>query len=430
MTTYYVNSAVVGGTGSGNSWANASPTMAKAINNSAAGDDFNVVYTHSESNAASYTMTFKGTTASPNRIFSCTNANAPATASDLRAGATITITGASYLNINGSLYMFGMNFNIGTGTTGVSSGLQTTGGGEAYYDSCNFNHLGTVGIWTLMLGTNPSKITFSNTVVSFNGGTGCHITQVNNMFKWINTANASMGSQRGMTFFFPPTAGSFVNCDGVDFSNLTGLLVNGTLVPWFVEIVNCKTTGSVVTPSGPQPETNILLSNTSNTGYIQNRTLYQGALTASPVTILTGGATDGITPISWKIVTTANSKKQSPFESFETMTWFNGTLNTSYTATLQLTGQSGLTNVDVWMEVYYLGDASTPISSIISTGPITQLSNGVALTSSASSWTSGLASNYSMTATFTPQIPGLVRAIVKVAAPSITLYVDPKLTIV
>ena len=95
MATWYVDSTATGGTGAGTSWANACLTLAAAIALSAAGDDFNVYSGHAETQASLMTLTFKGTAASPNRLFSCDRTNAPAQAGDLVAGASITTTGAN-----------------------------------------------------------------------------------------------------------------------------------------------------------------------------------------------------------------------------------------------------------------------------------------------------------------------------------------------
>jgi len=55
---------------------------------------------------------------------------------------------------------------------------------------------------------------------------------------------------------------------------------------------------------------------TSN--YRVEKYVYEGTQTTETVVIRTGGASDGITGISWKIVTTANSKWTLPFNAILT----------------------------------------------------------------------------------------------------------------
>ena len=77
--------------------------------------------------------------------------------------------------------------------------------------------------------------------------------------------------------------------------------------------------------------------------------------------------------ISWKVVTTANSKRQSPFDCFEivvddTLLWDVATGAHSVTVEV-ITDNIVLTNADLWVEVEYLGSASTPIASVATSAP-------------------------------------------------------------
>ena len=129
------------------------------------------------------------------------------------------------------------------------------------------------------------------------------------------------------------------------------------------------------------------------------------------------------------MTTNANNKVQTPFECFQIAQWSSFTSG-SHTVTAQILGPSGLTSADVWMEVEYLGSGSTPLGSLVSTAPATQLTAGSALTSSSNTWsTPGANVAYQLQATFTPAMAGLVRATIKVGKASTTIYVDPKLVI-
>ena len=81
-------------------------------------------------------------------------------------------------------------------------------------------------------------------------------------------------------------------------------------------------------------------------------------LTEETTIVRTGGASDGTTPISWKIVTTANCNYSMPFECPPIAIW-NDTTGSAVTATVEgIWGGGAVPNDDeVWLEVEYLGDA-------------------------------------------------------------------------
>ena len=80
----------------------------------------------------------------------------------------------------------------------------------------------------------------------------------------------------------------------------------------------------------------------------------------------TGGATDGTTPISWKMVTTANSSYSLPFVCPPIAIW-NDTTGSARTATIEGIWGGGATPLDseCWVDVEYLGDASSPQGSFV-----------------------------------------------------------------
>src|SRR5690348_3756530 len=121
MASWYINPGLGSGTNAGTSWANAfnSTTTAwtDAITASAAGDDFYVNAASTVSNTTNQTLTFKGTAAAPNRVFSCsTITNNPPVTADLGVGAAHTTTTTGTCTIRGFVYIYGVTFNTGSGT--------------------------------------------------------------------------------------------------------------------------------------------------------------------------------------------------------------------------------------------------------------------------------------------------------------------------
>lgn len=431
MANWYVNSAAAG-TNAGTSWVNACTTIATVLGKAvAAGDSFFIANTHNESTAGSLTWTWPGTAALPNYIYSTDTTNTPPTAADILAGAKATGTGTTVLAWKGYTYCYGLTLNIGTGATNPQFLAQN---GVSVFDTCAINTVSTNAATAIVIGgpnslsANVGSSTFLNTTISF-ASTGQLIQVVQANFTWKNTAGAITGS----TF---PTA-LFQNClgsvilDGVDLSALGSgktILGSGNTVV-NVQIINGKLGASVViasTPTTPNIMADLVISDSAATGYRQERYRYQGTLTTS--TTVYNNATDGVTPISWAVTSTANANRQSPFECFQIAQWAAAG---TYAATLvQITSATAaLTNADVWVEAEYLGNASFPIASIASSGPATQLTTGSSL--AAGSWAvGGLGHNYQLALpSFATALAGYVRFTVKVAKASLTVNIDPDVAV-
>jgi hypothetical protein len=175
--------------------------------------------------------------------------------------------------------------------------------------------------------------------------------------------------------------------------------------------------------------TDLIGCNSSGNVERNERYRYQGTLTTETTIKRTVGASDGTTPYSWKLLTTANSKQDFPFETFEGALW-NSAVGSAKTLTFHcLTDNLTLQDADIWVEVEYLGSSGSPVSSLVSSAPATLVTAGANLTSdSAEAWTTtGLTTpvKQKFSVTFTPQLAGPVRWRVKIAKASATVYVDP-----
>jgi hypothetical protein len=439
MATWYVNSAAAG-TGAGTSWANACTTLAAAIALSSAGDDFDVASTHAETTASALTLTFKGTAAAPNRVFSCDTTNSPAQASDLLAGASVTTTGTSALSVSGFVYIYGVTFNCAT-STGVTNLTIASAAGNVILDTCALKVLATSSTSALICGNSVAGVdgstTWINTTVQLSNA-GQSIQVMGGRFRWLNTPSAIVSGTPPNTLFVNSSTarGVTVLCDGIDLSALSGkALVAALPEAGYVQFVNCRLPASVTIASAPSAwGQSIDLVNTDSgaTGCRQERYQYPGTQTTETTNTLSGGASDGVQPISWKVAANANASRVNPFECFQIAQWFGTGLGSSHTMTFQVLAPAGLTNADIWVDVEYLGNASYPLSSKATSAPATPLTAGSALsTSGAGSWGGSTGDTaYTIPVTFTPQLAGYVRATVRIAKASATLYVDPSPVIV
>jgi len=195
-------------------------------------------------------------------------------------------------------------------------------------------------------------------------------------------------------------------------------------------MVNCKLNAAVTvaaTPASPSHRIEVVNCDSAGINYRNEIYDYSGTLTTETTIVRTGGATDGVTPISWKIVTTANAKFAIPFVCPPIAIW-NTSTGSPVTATIEGVAASLPTDQDIWVEVEYLGDPATPRASYISDAKATVLTTAASQTTSSETW-GGSTAEFKLAVTFTPQMKGFVHARVKVGAASLTVYVDPKITL-
>ena len=255
MATWYVNSAATG-TAAGTSWANACLTLGAAITLSAAGDDFNVLSTHAETQASANLLTFKGTIGAPNRVFSCGNTNSPATATDLSPGASVTTTGAFSLTITGVVYIYGMNFNGGSGA--VAAGIALMSGSVAnsdiLFDTCALSAPATTtpSITATSQANRGGQVKLVNTTISFGAATGS-IFILTGIFVWKNTVSALLGTIPTTLFALSGSGRQIVALlDGVDLSAMTsGTLFGSQVTPSLVHATNCRLGAGVTVSATP-----------------------------------------------------------------------------------------------------------------------------------------------------------------------------------
>jgi hypothetical protein len=190
--------------------------------------------------------------------------------------------------------------------------------------------------------------------------------------------------------------------------------------------------GSITCPGGEE----IIFDNcdAGNTNYQMGHYKYGGSIVAETSIVRTGGASDGTTGIAWNMTTLATGASYVfPLESPVIAQWNDSP--GSHTVTVEFTSDQALTNEQIWLEVEYLGTSGYPESIIVNNSVGTGVNmppTGAATAWPASSavWSGSETNNQNMTVNITTTDKGLIRAKVKLAAPGVTVYVDPVLTIV
>lgn len=439
MAIYYVYSGA-GGANNGSSWANAFTTLTAAFATEAAGDTLYVAHDHAESTASALTLTSSGTSTSITKII-CVNraGSVPPVSADRRTTATVTTTGANNITFQGIAHFDGIIFQAGSAGSSASIILNNiTDNRWLTFDNCSLRIVGTGASGSIVIGqTTVSGMLaqWNNTTVSFAAVT--HAIQCFGRLIWRNTSSALLGTIP-TTLFTPGTArGGSVECSGVDFSAAgSGKTIAGaSSATQFCryEFYDCKLNASVTKSAVPvglgSGDVDFVRCGSSGVNYNVFQHRVTGTLDEETTIVRTGGASDGTTPIAWKVVTTANCTFSFPFECPPIAIW-NDTSGSSVTATVEgVWGGGAVPNDDeVWLDVEYLGDASSPQASFVNDGKANLLATAAAQTSSSETW-GGSTTKFKLHTSFVAQQKGWIYCRVKVGKASSTFFIDPMTTL-
>ena len=414
-----------------------------------------VAHDHAETQASDMALSFHTPAAGKANQILCvdTAGSVPPVSADLRTTATISVTGSSDIFFqNGFFYVYGVQFIAGS-TTSLSEIRSVTTTTDQVSDwtleNCLLKIAGSSASGGIFAGSaglvnrpaDATRLTLINTAVEFAAVTQ-GVTVAGSVFTWKNTASPISGAIIPTVLIEENTGSCKISRVLLDGLDLTAISTGKTIIDHtrsgsrFV-LLNCKfdASGTIATTQttgqGCIGSVDVICSDASGTHDRQERYKTQGVLTREATIVRTGGADDGQGAMSWKVVTTANIGRYVPFDCFEIMAFLD-TVGGPVTATVELlTDNVTLNNAQAWVELEYLGASTSPLSSRITSQPADPLAASANLTTSTANWnTTGLGTpvKQKIDLTFTPQIAGLVRATVKIARASTTVYVDPKLT--
>lgn len=436
MAVIYLRSTDGNDADDGSTWALAKATLAAALTAAGAGGTVYVSQAHSETQASAMTLTSPGTAASPTLVICGNDGAAPPTA--VATTATVSTTGANAISFAGFAYCYGVIFTAGN--SGSNASINFVSGSPWWWrfeaSSLRLGGNNSGGRIVAGLGgatVDDNLLELIDSTVSF--AHAGHGIRVHCPFVWRGTASAILGTVPTTLFITPAASGGggSINVYGVNLSAASGTIVTvGASFDKYV-FVNCKLHASATLVSGTsagQGGTLVEFINcdSGDTNYKYRKHCYQGDITQEDTIVRTAGASDGTTPISRKMVSSANSKLYSPLESAPILVW-NETLS-SLTATVEVvTDNVTLTDTEAWLEVEYLGTSGFPLSSFVSDRAVDILASAANQTSSSVTWTTtGLTTpvKQKLSVSFTPQEKGLIRARVMLAKASTTMYFCPK----
>jgi len=190
--------------------------------------------------------------------------------------------------------------------------------------------------------------------------------------------------------------------EGFDFSNADAAMniAANTAHGVILQVRNCKMpaswSGSInssVPGNGAWFE--LHNSDSADTNYRYERKTKTGTITGETTIVLTGGASDVTTPLSWKMVSNADAEwKHQTLNSGEIVRW-NETTASAITVTVEVihsgvgSGGSGdFTDKELWLEVQYLGTSGTPLSLFVSDAAASYIAAAADQDNSSATWTS------------------------------------------
>lgn len=455
MTDRFLNSGDGSDSNTGADWSNEKLTLATGIAAiDAAGDRVLINFAHTET-AASITYTFPGTNASPNQFLSVTPTGGSGV-SALTAGATFTAnSGAGGMTWSGSGYLYGLTLTMSTS----SSAALSLGGGDGNHqtwEACNINMTGGGGASTLSVGSaatgGGSRIVFIGCTFQF-GATGQRIQFASDVQIKGGSWSAS-GTLNPGAVFIPAGAnangrGQHLKVDGFDFSNLNaavnlmGAGQGGALAVFRGCKLPASWSGEPIADASLIAGQRVEMYNCDNadTNYKLWVKEYCGSIRDQTTIVRTGGASDGTTPLSWKLASSANvAYPAAVLVSPEIAIW-NDTAGVSKTVTLEFVHDTNVAggqgagasfafrDDEVWLEVEYMGNGSFPLTSRITDAPASVIATPADQASSSVTWTTtGLTTPVKQKAsvTFTPAEKGWFICRLVLAKASKTLYVCPK----
>lgn len=425
-------------------WAKAAATLATAVTGSAAGDNIYVSSTHSATGLASQTLTFPGTASNPLKVVSVSDSAAPPTA--VAAGGSETVTTSANWIVGPFGYVEGVAFVAGIGAASTSSITLASGSGSqsSEYKSCTF---------TLNNTGSGSRIFFqaaNHSAASRVAAKDCTFTLGNQAAQGISiggrvliSGGSVSGSANYTTGLLQTQASgrnTYAEIENLDLSSVGAgtHLVGSSTASMITKVMNCRLptswTGTLFTGTRFSGQ-RVSMYNCDNadTNYRLWIEDYAGAIRDETTIVRTGGASDGVTPISWRMVSNADANNLTvPLRSDPIVVW-NTATGSAVTVTVELvTDGVTLTNADAWLEVDYLGTSGVPLGAGVSSKVASLLTTPTNYASSTVAWTTtGLASpvRQKMSVTFTPREVGFLSAAVRLGRASTTVYVCPKVEV-
>jgi hypothetical protein len=416
------------------SWSTPHARLGNAVTwsqNASTGFNLFVASDHSEATASSLNISFNNLSTTTTQFVYCVNkSNVPPTSANVTTGATLTgaTAAGSTLSWGGFKALNGLTIVGGGGANATGPTMQ--GSGEYYNCTFTLNSPGSAQSYFPGSGLGVSVADYYNCTFNFNNA-GDVISYNNSAFiaRYFNctfagTVPTTLHSGNG-------TGTNYILMQGCDLSFMgAGKTIVGSGASANAVIQDCKLGSGVTLQGAPtisqlQPVLLNVRADSAADSYRQEKWNSRGSQVVETTIVRTGGASDGTTGISWKIVTTANPIWNTPFECIPIAIWNSNTAGTHTVTVFGIWGGGAVPNNDqIWADVEYLGTASFPQGVLATATKVNGLASGAALGTDTSTW-GGSTTPFKITVSITPTMIGYLNIVVKAATASTTFYIDP-----
>lgn len=445
MANIYVRSSDGNNADGASTWALAKADATGAAAIDAAGDDVFFSDNHAESTASALSLAFVNNATNPVKLLSVDDSAEPPTA--LLAGAKITTTGANGISVGGSIYVWGLTFECGSGAVNADLVLNPNGSldnARQIYEDCIFRVVATGSSADLQVNGTAS----TNNNANWTRWVNCQAKfsrvgggiQNWGEFIWEGGGIESGSTALTSVLFIAPSSGRPARWDirGVDLSNAGSAvsMFNAAGTAFQLGIMrNCKLpaswSGSLATGTwNVQGRFAMYNCDNADTHYRLWIEEYAGAITDETTIVKTGGASDGTTPIAWKMVTRAAANEYVARLTTDDIAVWIEDIGSPITITLDFLHDSvtALQDDEIWMLVEYQGTSGFPLSVTASCRRANVLTAPANHDASSATWTTTGLTNpneQKLEVTFTPLEKGVAYIRVFLAKPSYTVYLDP-----
>lgn len=404
----------------------------------AAGNTFFLADNHTQTQATALTLLLPATQGAPNNVVSFDHLVGSTPPTAFTAGAALAVSGNVGILWKGWGTVEGITCNGGT-TSGTSAGLALAEvqSNKLKYRNCTFvlRNSSATGIY-LGMSTAAASGEVQCESCAFTFGSSASQTIFIDGRAIIRNCTFGWTTKPNSLFAITQTNKPFdLLIEGCDLSNY-----DGTLLAWGAllglgncVLKDCKTHASLTLSATPNSSPNfgpdVIRSDSGNTVYKIARKRYEGDLTVDTTTVRMGGATDLVTPHSWKIVNNAAGSGPTlavPFD-LPPITIWNSITSGNINITLYGAGATTPNIDDLWYEVVYLGDASYPLGIFATAGKTSVAGTTSAWsTDSTSSWGGSPAAKWYLTKQIAPRQIGYIYIYLRSAKAGATYYVDPR----
>ena len=418
------------------SWDNASCYLFYITNHAAAaGDTIYIDDGHSEAGiGATMTLTMSATVGSPTKVY-CVDKSSDA----LSTGAVVA-SGNQDLRMNGCAYSYGVNYSSGSGQIVFGRSADAT--------------------WTIQ-GNNTTVLTCTHAsgIAAYSGSYAAHVYLINakvygttrvfdvgnfGLIHWRGGA-VDTGGSGSARFWRTGTNHCSGIIEDVDLSDLG----RGVSAAYLYSAADQSGTLLYVTRCKLPDDAGFVLAESRDSYYNSGKLIlhhcssanqtydfyersYEGTVEDSTSIYRSGGASDGTTAISAKMVSSAGcADNLIALESIPIHGWTSSTTEKTFTVEGVWDSATNIQNDEIWLELEYPADNSSGLGAIAK-DKCAILGTPADQTASTETWTgTGGFSNenkFKLSVTVTPGKAGPVTAKVYLAKASTTVYIDPMIT--